>query len=84
MTANGPNDTIHYVWGFIGRPTILLAVTDVKTSLNVNWHNLLFGQPENSIQFDSKPFYTFGIAFNRVSLYPVLSILKCNIMYILC
>ncbi|KAF4525041.1 hypothetical protein B566_EDAN001955 [Ephemera danica] len=53
VTAEGRNDTLHYIWSFVGRPTLLLAVTEHNTNLfefrDVNDTGSLIGIPDSDI-----------------------------------
>lgn len=65
ITATGPNDTLHYLWDFTENPTMFIARTSHTAKLNVNWHKYLNGS-QNSVNFTEKPFYTFGVAIEKV------------------
>lgn len=65
LQANGPNDTLHYLWDFIGNPSVLLAVTSTTAKLNINWDDYLV-RKINSINFTEQPIYTFGLLVEKV------------------
>ena len=66
VRADGPNDTLHYVWCFHNKPTILLALTSHAANLSVSWED--FPENKSSINFTSEPHYSFGVLINQVKL----------------
>nr|KAF6396728.1 glycosylated lysosomal membrane protein [Rousettus aegyptiacus] len=73
IRAVGTNSTLHYVWGTVGPPAVLLVATDTPHSvLSVNWSLLLSSEPyggltvlpKDSIQFSS------ALVFTRVQAFP--------------
>lgn len=67
IRAVGPNSTLHYVWGSLGPPAVLLVATNTPHSaLSVNWSRLLSDEPEgglmvlpkDSVQFSSALVFT--------------------------
>lgn len=66
LRADGPNDTLHYLWNFVGKPTVLLALTAPTAWLNVDWQNYLAGK-KNSLNFTEEPIYSFGVIINKVN-----------------
>ncbi|KAK0182740.1 hypothetical protein PV327_000842 [Microctonus hyperodae] len=65
LRADGSNDTLHYLWDFIGNPSLLLAVTSPSTELKIDWESYLSHQP-NSIRFTELPTYTFGLIIGKI------------------
>ncbi|XP_018363375.1 PREDICTED: glycosylated lysosomal membrane protein A-like [Trachymyrmex cornetzi] len=65
LRADGPNDTLHYLWDFIGTPSVLLAVTPPSAYLNITWDDYL-ARRENSVVFSEKPSYSFGVIINKI------------------
>ena len=65
ISSDGRNDTLHYVWDFTGKPSILIALTPLNTNLTINWKNFMDDE-ENSIEFSTKPIYTSTAVMNRV------------------
>ncbi|XP_012540573.1 glycosylated lysosomal membrane protein A [Monomorium pharaonis] len=65
LRADGPNDTLHYLWDFIGTPSVLLAVTAPSAWLNITWDDYLARRP-NSLTFSEKPAYSFGVIINKI------------------
>lgn len=65
LRADGPNDTLHYLWDFVGKPSVLLAVTSPSVYLNISWRDYLAGR-EHSVVFSEPPAYTFGIIIDKV------------------
>lgn len=72
LKAEGPNDTLHYLWDFVGNPSVLLAVTSPAAKLNIEWDKYLTRQPK-SINFTEEPIYTFGLVIQKV----------CTLIYII-
>ncbi|CAL7939342.1 unnamed protein product [Xylocopa violacea] len=65
LRADGPNDTLHYLWDFDGNPSILLALTSSSAYLNISWEDFLLKE-KNSIMFTEEPIYTFGVVLNKI------------------
>ncbi|XP_077280985.1 glycosylated lysosomal membrane protein A [Temnothorax americanus] len=65
LRADGPNDTLHYLWDFVGTPSVLLALTPPSAWLNVTWDDYL-ARRGNSLSFSEKPAYSFGIIINKI------------------
>ncbi|XP_053464283.1 glycosylated lysosomal membrane protein isoform X2 [Nycticebus coucang] len=74
VRAVGTNSTLHYVWGTLGPPAVVLVATNTPHStLSVNWSHLLSPEPEgglmvlpkDSIQFSSALVFTRVQAFSR-------------------
>lgn len=66
ISADGSNDTLHYIWDFTGKPSILMALTPINTTVAINW-NAYMSNELNSIKFSSKPKYSASFVLNRVS-----------------
>lgn len=65
LRAQGENDTLHYLWDFIGDPTILVAITSHKAELDVDWEAYFNNEP-NSVNFTEPPKYTFGVIIQKI------------------
>ncbi|XP_055546017.1 glycosylated lysosomal membrane protein-like [Wyeomyia smithii] len=65
IRAEGTVDTIHYVWDFTGKPTILVALTERNASLTIRWEHFWQGEPE-SVKFSTEPKYMFMTVINRI------------------
>lgn len=65
LRADGPNDTLHYLWDFDGNPSVLLALTSPSAHLNISWEHFLVKE-KNSITFTEEPIYTFGVILNKI------------------
>ncbi|XP_071645589.1 glycosylated lysosomal membrane protein [Temnothorax longispinosus] len=65
LRADGPNDTLHYLWDFVGTPSVLLALTPPSAWLNITWDDYL-ARRGNSLSFSEKPAYSFGIIINKI------------------
>ncbi|KAM3824667.1 glycosylated lysosomal membrane protein [Vipera latastei] len=67
--AVGLNDTLHYVWSTIGAPTVLLVYTaSDKSSLRVNWIQLLSSSPAGAIRVEpaESVVYSTAVVFPRL------------------
>ncbi|KAK2588272.1 hypothetical protein KPH14_004295 [Odynerus spinipes] len=65
LRAEGSNDTLHYLWDFGGKPSILMALTSPAATLNITCEDFLL-RKNNSITFSQDPIYTIGIIINRI------------------
>lgn len=65
VTAEGAEDTLHHVWDFTNKPSVMLAVTPPNTSLLISWDDFLKGDA-GSIKFSSQPSYTFSFVFDQI------------------
>ncbi|XP_050474765.1 glycosylated lysosomal membrane protein-like [Bombus huntii] len=65
LRADGPNDTLHYLWDFDGNPSVLLALTSRSATINISWKDFLLKR-KNSVTFTEEPIYTFGVVFNKI------------------
>lgn len=65
IRADSAVDTIHYVWDFTGKPSILVALTGKNATLDIQWDDFFALQPR-SIRFSEPPQYTFMTIINRI------------------
>lgn len=68
IKSQAENDTIHYIWDFTGTPGILIAKTDLNTTMDIDW-NTFMNITENSILFSTQPRYVFSALLHRVYLF---------------
>uniref|UniRef100_A0AAG5CRD7 Lysosomal transcription factor n=1 Tax=Anopheles atroparvus TaxID=41427 RepID=A0AAG5CRD7_ANOAO len=68
IAAESDTDTIHYVWDFTGKPTILVALTGKDARFHINWDLLMDSKP-GSVNFTESPRYTFMAVINRIFQY---------------
>jgi len=61
----GKEDALHYLWGFVGAPTVMIVKTKPDTKLNIDWTKLQAGE-QKSISFTPSPLYVFGMAFPNI------------------
>lgn len=65
IKAGGLNDTLHYLWDFGGKPSILMALTSTTATLNISCEDFI--QRKNmSVTFSEDPTYTVGIIINKI------------------
>ncbi|XP_046626002.1 glycosylated lysosomal membrane protein-like [Neodiprion virginianus] len=65
LRTESSTDSLHYVWDFSGKPSVLLAVTIPSAQLEVDWKKFLWGK-EESLKFTEAPSYTFGITVLKI------------------
>ncbi|KFB52045.1 AGAP004431-PA-like protein [Anopheles sinensis] len=68
IAAESDTDTIHYVWDFTGKPTILVALTGKGARFQVDWAAFFASEP-GSVNFTETPRYTFMAVINRIFQY---------------
>uniref|UniRef100_A0A182QFW4 Lysosomal transcription factor n=1 Tax=Anopheles farauti TaxID=69004 RepID=A0A182QFW4_9DIPT len=68
IAAESETDTIHYVWDFTGKPTILVALTSKRAEFHIDWAKLMESNAE-SVHFSEVPQYTFMAVINRIFQY---------------
>lgn len=68
VRAEGDNDTVHYLFDFTMKPS-LVVVTSVKDSVvAIDYEKLKTKGPDNTISFSNVPIYVFGTVLNYVSI----------------
>ncbi|XP_054288517.1 glycosylated lysosomal membrane protein-like [Macrosteles quadrilineatus] len=65
VKAEGLNDTLHHIWDFTWKPSLLLALTEKNTTLNIQWSPFLAGN-EDAVKFDSVPKYVYGVVLDKM------------------
>ncbi|CAH1402711.1 unnamed protein product [Nezara viridula] len=65
VRADGLNDTLHHIWDFTNKPTIVLALSPLNTTLMINWTSFK-NYEEGALQFSPLPFYTFSYLVDKV------------------
>ncbi|XP_012257715.2 glycosylated lysosomal membrane protein B-like [Athalia rosae] len=63
--CEGPNDTLHYIWDFTGKPSVLFAVTSPTAQLQIDWEMFLWGK-ESSVKFSEPAKYSFGLVVDKI------------------
>ncbi|NXC34850.1 GLMPB protein, partial [Campylorhamphus procurvoides] len=69
VRAQGPRDSLHYVWSSIGAPAVLLVATQSpRSSLAIDWPRLLSPSPAGAIRIDppSSVVYATAVVFTKV------------------
>jgi hypothetical protein len=66
VNASGPNDTLHFLWDFTQKPSILVAAAPLTSVMNISWHQFK-GECAKAITFTEEPVYSFGIVLDKVS-----------------
>lgn len=62
VRAEGDNDTMHFLFDFIHKPSLVILTTVKDVNIFINYTN-----PEVPINFTKTPLYTFATVFNNVS-----------------
>ncbi|XP_069697302.1 glycosylated lysosomal membrane protein B-like [Periplaneta americana] len=65
VSAEGPNDTLHYLWDFTHKPSILVALTPASSHLLIDWINFK-DESAKKISFSEKSLYSFGIVLDKL------------------
>lgn len=71
VKADGSNmSTLHHLWGAVGAPTMMVAVTNPNAKLNIVWDNLINGT-SGSVDFvdDDDVQYAFGFVIPNMILF---------------
>jgi hypothetical protein len=66
IQSDGKSDSYHFLWSFIGAPTLMMARTSLNTSLSVDWVEMFETSVNATIRFEPKPYYTFGWGLVKV------------------
>lgn len=65
VKAEGDDDTLHHLWDFTGKPSLMIALTESNATLTVQWQSFQVGA-ENAVTFNPAPKYVYGTAFDKV------------------
>lgn len=67
ITAKSKADCIHNVWSFVGKPSVLIAVSDLNSTLTIDW-NRFYNDSDNvkSISIDPEPTAAFIVIVNKI------------------
>ncbi|XP_055607118.1 glycosylated lysosomal membrane protein-like [Uranotaenia lowii] len=65
IRAESAVDTIHYVWDFTGKPTIMVALTGKDAIMKIKWESFM-NEDGQSVTFSEQPRYTFMTVINRI------------------
>ncbi|XP_064112960.1 glycosylated lysosomal membrane protein A-like [Macrobrachium nipponense] len=71
VKADGNNmTTLHHLWGAVGAPTMMVAVTDLNATLRISWNNLINGTA-GSVDFNDfdDVQYAFGFVIPNIILF---------------
>lgn len=64
IRADGDNDTVHYLFDFTKKPSLVVVTTANDTNILVRYNET---ELNDTIKFTNAPFYTFASVFNKVS-----------------
>lgn len=65
IRSEGDNDTVHFLFDFSSKPSLVILTTDRDSFINVSYTS---GSEDNTIQFTKPPKYTYASVFNNVSI----------------
>lgn len=65
--SRNSNSDLHYIFEFIGKPSILIARTPKNTSLSVNWSEIMSNS--NCLNFSNEPEYVFSSVIKSILLF---------------
>lgn len=65
--ADGPSDSIHYIWDFMGPPTILIALTPLNSSVSIDWPSFIDDMTD-AVQITPPPIYSASLVLTKVWL----------------
>lgn len=68
IRADGDNDTVHFLFGFTQKPSLIIVTTSKDAVIDVNYTKMR-GNIEDSVKFTKPPLYTFATVFHKVSKY---------------
>lgn len=68
VRADGPNDTIHHIWDFTGRPSVLIARTALNATLAIDWPAFMRNE-SRSVRFEPAPLYSSCLVLTRLLAY---------------
>lgn len=65
IKADAEHDTLHYIWDFRKQPSVLVALTEPNTTMNIKWEGFLNDSP-SVLEFSKKPKYTMSFVLTKV------------------
>lgn len=65
VKANGPNDTLHYIWNFNRQPSVLVALTQLNANVTFKWNKKT--KDTEQLTFSEEPKYTMSFVLTKVS-----------------
>lgn len=73
VEADGPSNTLHYIWDLRAHhtPSVLVALTELNTNVTIDWEQFLNDTP-NTVSFTNNPIYTMTFLFTKVSYMEVI------------
>jgi len=63
IRADGDNDTVHYLFDFTQKPSLVIVTTANNANILVKYNET---QSNVTIKFTKAPFYTFASVFNKM------------------
>lgn len=75
IDAEGPNDSLHYLWNFIDNPSVLVALTNKSSKLNIKWTGDPLSKLKQTtdclpqkISFNDSAIFSYGLSIKKVCL----------------
>lgn len=68
VKAAAPDNILHYIWDFTGKPSLFLAKTDLDATLAINWTSFMLGEAY-SVNFTSQPIFVFSAVISKIFLF---------------
>lgn len=68
VKAEASDNSLHYIWDFTGKPSLLLAKTDLDATLAINWTSFMLGEAY-SVNFSSQPEFVFSAVVSKIFLF---------------
>lgn len=67
ITADSKFDRLHNVWSFVGKPSVLVARSDLNSTLTIDWDRFVSKDNLESIKIEPEPTEVYLLVVNRVS-----------------
>jgi hypothetical protein len=65
--SNTGGSSLHYIFDLIGKASVLIAKTQINTTLNVNWTEI--SDNSNCVKFSKDPEYIFSTVIDKIVLF---------------
>lgn len=73
IDAEGPNDSLHYLWNFIDNPSVLVALTNKSSKLNIKWTGDPLSKLKQTtdclpqkISFNDSAIFSYGLSIKKI------------------
>lgn len=67
VTADSASDRLHHIWSFVGKPTLLVALAGLNSSVQIDWDSFVGFTNESvrSVKINPPPEFAMVIVLNR-------------------